>query len=212
MLRDEAYKKFKEYLFEGKISPGDFLSQQKLSDLLDIPLGPTREALKKLESENLVRLVKQRGIHVCFVDVDLIKNACQVREFFELTALEHFVKNASDAEIKRIKDMTLAASGKLKKNSNASALKAVSDADAAMHFSFVNSLGNEIFAEMYERNFDKVRVIRLQSVFGPERAEGIMREHLAILDACEKRDIDLAKAALHKHLSVSRNRAMGLDE
>ena len=49
------------------------VSAKDLSELLDVPLGPTREALKRLEAESLVRLIPQRGIQITNIGVSLIQ-------------------------------------------------------------------------------------------------------------------------------------------
>ena len=57
MPRQLAYDSFMESLSLGRIKPGQMVSQRELCELLSVHLGPMREALKRLEAENVVRLI-----------------------------------------------------------------------------------------------------------------------------------------------------------
>ena len=211
MLRDSAYHKFKELLFEKSIKPGEFVSQQELADRLGFPVGPTREALKRLESEDLVELVAQRGIQIRYVNVDLIKNVCQLREVLELGALEVFIQNATDQELAELKDKTLSAREMLDSSTDQDVLDEVTKIDHMLHHNLIASMGNEIYQQVYDINFDKIRLIRLQGNFTAQRAREVVDEHLAVIEACEKRDLSAAKQALQDHLAVSKRRSVGLE-
>ena len=63
-LREIAYNRFRQRLFTSHLRPGQFVSQRQLSELLDVPVGAVREALKRLEADGLVTVVAQRGVHV----------------------------------------------------------------------------------------------------------------------------------------------------
>jgi DNA-binding GntR family transcriptional regulator len=99
MLRNEAYERFKQRLFAGDLRPGQFVSQRELTGLIGIGPGPVREALKRLESEALVNLIPQRGIQIADVNVNLIRNAFQLRLILESVATRHYALHAAAADI-----------------------------------------------------------------------------------------------------------------
>ena len=94
-MREVAYERFKAQLFKRNLVPGQFVSQGELCALLDVPLGPTREALKRLEAESLVRLIPQRGIQIADIGVTLIHEAFEFRAILELAAVRHFAQTAA---------------------------------------------------------------------------------------------------------------------
>jgi len=208
MLRDSAYHKFKELLFEKSIKPGEFVSQQELADRLGFPVGPTREALKRLESEDLVELVAQRGIQIRYVNVDLIKNVCQLREVLELGALEVFIQNATDQELAELKDKTLSAREMLDSSTDQDVLDEVTKIDHMLHHNLIASMGNEIYQQVYDINFDKIRLIRLQGNFTAQRAREDVDDHLAVIEACEKHELSAEKKDVHDQLAVSKRRSI----
>ncbi len=104
LMREVAYERFKAQLFKRNLVPGQFVSQGELCALLDVPLGPTREALKRLEAESLVRLIPQRGIQIADIGVTLIHEAFEFRTILELAAVRHFALHHDDATLARIEE------------------------------------------------------------------------------------------------------------
>ena len=92
LMREVAYERFKAQLFKRNLVPGQFVSQGELCALLDVPLGPTREALKRLEAESLVRLIPQRGIQITDIGVTLIHEAFEFRTILEIAAVRRFAE------------------------------------------------------------------------------------------------------------------------
>src|SRR5581483_9745352 len=97
LMRELAYERFKMELFRRNLQPGQFVSQGELCALLDVPLGPTREALKRLEAESLVRLIPQRGIQITQIGVQLIHEAFEFRTVLELAAVRRFALQGDGA-------------------------------------------------------------------------------------------------------------------
>jgi len=113
-MREIAYERFKAELFKRNLAPGQFVSQGELCELLDVPLGPTREALKRLEAESLVRLIPQRGIQIADIGVTLIHEAFEFRAVIELAAMRRFVVEASDATLDELERSTRAVLTRMK--------------------------------------------------------------------------------------------------
>src|SRR6185503_4716110 len=101
-LRERAYDAFTQRLLAREIMPGQFVSQRELAELTGLPLGAIREMVPRLEAEGLIATVPQRGMQVAQIDLNLVKNAFQLRLFLEREAVALFAINASDAEITRL--------------------------------------------------------------------------------------------------------------
>src|SRR6185312_10056504 len=163
LMREVAYERFKAELFKRNLAPGQFVSQGELCELLDVPLGPTREALKRLEAENLVRLIPQRGIQITDIGVTLIHEAFQFRTILEVAAVRHFVTVADDAtlaELERITTDVLRGFAQGDR-SDARLLDRALQVDWGMHNLIVESVGNRIMMAAHQQNFDKIKMIRL---------------------------------------------------
>ena len=73
-------------LLAREIRAGQFVSQRELVEITGLPLGAIRELIPRLEAEGLIRTVPQRGMQVCTVDMQLVRNAFQFRLFLEREA------------------------------------------------------------------------------------------------------------------------------
>ena len=211
LMREVAYERFKAQLFKRNLVPGQFVSQGELCALLDVPLGPTREALKRLEAESLVRLIPQRGIQITDIGVTLIREAFEFRTILELAAVRRFVTTADDATIAKLERATRSILERMATSSDLDGrvLDAALQVDWGMHNLIVESVGNHILTAAHQQNFDKIRMIRLHGR-SPRYLPLAMEEHLAVIEAMQRRDADQAAAALEHHLSCAQRRALGL--
>ena len=212
MLREQAYEKFKTCLFAKKLEPGQFVSQRELCAIVGVPLGPMRGALKRLEAESLVRLVAQRGIQIADVNLELIKNTCELRLFLEKEAVRRFARRAPRHRIERhhvafSRILQRAKSGPI----TTALLKRAYAADVAFHGDIIDHLANPMIADMHRATMDKIRLIRLKSQMTEARIVPVMTEHVLVTAALKRRDAAAAVTAMETHLSMVQARAMGIE-
>lgn len=211
LMREVAYERFKAQLFKRNLVPGQFVSQGELCALLDVPLGPTREALKRLEAESLVRLIPQRGIQIADIGVTLIREAFEFRTILESAAVRRFTETADDATLERIDGETRAMMERLAPGNvvDTRLLDQALQVDWSLHNLMVEAMGNRILISAHQQNFDKIKMIRLHGR-SPRYLPLAMEEHLVIIAALRRRDSDAAAAALAAHLGAAQRRALGL--
>lgn len=83
-------------IINGTIEPGERLTEERLSQELDVSRGPIREALRRLAEEGLVVLVPNKGATVRLVTRRWLADLFQVREVFEGFAARLAAENLSD--------------------------------------------------------------------------------------------------------------------
>ncbi|MDR3516597.1 MAG: GntR family transcriptional regulator [Azospirillaceae bacterium] len=211
-LRDQAYEAFAQHLFEGRLVPGQFVSQRELAALTQMSLGAIREMIPRLEAEGLIKAFSQRGLQIVHVDLQMVAEAFQLREMVETTGLAEFARIASDAAIKALNDRfqdikTRAGQGEC---SNAF-LEAASACDWEMHDTFVAALNNHLIADIHRVNSIRIRMILGDRIgLPPARIPIALREHEAVLSALVRRDRKAAVLALRAHLQSSRRRSLSV--
>lgn len=210
MLRHKAYDRFKERLFARALEPGQFITQRELSEIVKVPVGPLREALKKLEAEALVRLIPQRGIQIAEVNVALLNDAFGLRRILELAAARQFAAEAPMALIRDLKSQTARVLKRVRPNPDREALDEALRVDWMMHDLVIDHVGNRLLSEVHRLNFDKIRMARLHRRFTPDRLRPAIEEHLAVIACFRARNPDGAAAALDRHLAIAHRRAVGL--
>ncbi len=210
-LREVAYEKIIGLMLDGRLRPGQFLSQRQLVVMTEQPLGAIREIVSRLESEGLISTVPQRGIQVAHVDVNLIREAFQFRLFLEKEAVALFTQTVSDdtlAEIRHAHDdvlnCALARALTPQEEERAQAI------DWQLHDSFIAALGNGIIARAYRVNVVRTRLIQQERFRISGRVVAAMTEHLKVLDAIAARNPERAVAAIAEHINMARALALGL--
>jgi DNA-binding GntR family transcriptional regulator len=101
-LSDLARARFLEALFARRIEPGAFVSQGDLVRILDVPVGPLRDALRVLQTEGWLTIHARSGIEIRKPDFELVRNSYQLRLVLERAAIRSFAEVASLARIKAL--------------------------------------------------------------------------------------------------------------
>lgn len=208
-LREKAYASFTHHLLARAVRPGQFVSQRRLMELTGLPLGAIRELIPRLEAEGLIKTVPQRGLQIAHIDLNLIREAFQLRIFLEKEAVALFTHQASDEVVawllKQHRDIADAIqAGDVSQELEVHA----QTVDWGMHDAFIDALGNTIISNAYRVNSIKMRLIgedrfRINGHVGP-----VMNEHLQVLEAIQRRSPADAVAALVSHINGARDRAL----
>lgn len=210
-LRSKAYRSFTEKLLARDILPGQFVTQRELVAITGMPLGAIRELIPRLEAEGIVKTVPQRGMQIAHVDIDLIRNAFQLRLILEREALAEFCRKADDATIMRIRDEHLEIAEEAREAVTPQLLARAQAVDWDFHDLIIDRLGNELVSNVYRVNSIKIRIIRgRETRILPELIHNVVAEHMRILDALAGRDEATAVRALEAHIESARKRALGL--
>ena len=210
-LRDRAYESFTTRLLAREIRAGQFVSQRELVEITGLSLGAIRELIPRLEADGLIKTVPQRGMQVCTVDMQLVRNAYQFRLFMEREAALLFAVNASDRQLAALRRAHEGIVKRARKLVTPELIAEAQAVDYRLHDAIIDALGNEIIANAYRVNAIKIRLIRQEYTrLEPQLVVPVMTEHLGIIEAFEARDPDRAAAAIAAHINRSRSRALGI--
>jgi DNA-binding GntR family transcriptional regulator len=210
-LRDHAYSNFTEKLLAKDIRPGQIVSQRELVDLTGMPLGAIREMIPRLEADGLIKTVPKRGLQVLSIDLDLVRNAFQVRGIIEGEAIALFCKTAPMEEIQRWAELHHDIREEAIADLTPEVLQRAQQTDWDFHDRIVDAMDNPIISDIHRINAIKIRLIR-NSVTRmlPELLVSVYDEHLAIFDALVARDVAGAVKAIHDHIDSAKRRALGM--
>jgi DNA-binding GntR family transcriptional regulator len=210
-MRADVYDQLKERLFTGELRAGQFVSQRELTSLLGATLNPVREAIRKLEVEGLINVYAQKGIQIIEAGPQAINDAYEYRLLLEVGALRHFVAAADKDKMLSVAADVDASLRLLAQSPNDRDVRmAVLDRDYQFHRALIDFQGNGIISSHYRLNAARLRLFRINLGEPLERLDTAAREHLDILDACLKRDSDLAIKRLVQHIEISREHTLGI--
>lgn len=210
-LRDHAYSNFTEKLLAKDIRPGQIVSQRELVELTGMPLGAIREMIPRLEADGLIKTVPKRGLQVLSIDLDLVRNAFQLRTIIEGEAIAQFCKTAPMEEIERWAGQHRSIREEAIAELTPDVLQRAQQTDWAFHDRIVDAMGNPIISDIHRINAIKIRLIRNSDTrMLPELLVSVFDEHLAIFDALIAGDSAGAVKAIHEHIDSAKRRALGM--
>src|SRR5580658_2428465 len=197
-FRKEAYAALKRAITAMDIYDNAHeirLDERRLSADLGVSRTPIREAMTLLEQEGFVRTLPRRGIYVVRKTKREIVEIITVMAALESMAARLVALNAPDddiAELRRLMDA-------FHDGTDGERLEEYSDANIAFHQAIIRMSGCSLIAEMTENLFIHMRAIRKVTIHQDNRAARSIVDHMAIIEALERRDPDTAARLAREH-------------
>ncbi|MDR3593159.1 MAG: GntR family transcriptional regulator [Negativicutes bacterium] len=198
-LKEKAYRIIREQIINCNLAPGSLINEKELITRLGVSRTPIREAVSRLEQENLVRVVPQRGVFVAELTAKVVGDLCEARELFE----PHFARlAAATADAAELSGHEQFLAQVLSFDSDT-----VLQKDLQFHRFVASHCSNEYFVQLMNNVFAQYERLQILSCRMPDRMLAAAEEHLAIIRALQARDGDKAAEAMSFHLANSRRAA-----
>lgn len=195
-LRQIVYEKIKEAIVEGLIRPGERLSEVDLADKLAVSRTPVREAIRQLAQTGLVTLEPRRGAFVSLPTVKDASDLYDLRTHLEIIAVRLVTKNQPLDELERWRPVFSAMTDLTDTNHYLAE-------DRKFHATLYETAGNRYLTMMLHNIADLINLCRHYSVEGIPLST-FAHEHIAIINAIETGNPDMAEEELRAHLERSR--------
>ena len=203
---DRAYEYAKRAILERRYAPHELLTEGELAAAVGVSRTPVREALLRLQSEGLIRLLPKRGALVLPVTAAEIADVIETRRIIETFAVRKAIASAGTELVASLREQLKRMSAAVR----ARDARAYVEADRDFHESIVAATGNAILTGLYRSLRDRqlrMGVINLlHERTGSVDAASVARmrasivEHEAILAAITTRTLRGGEAAVTAHL------------
>jgi phosphonate utilization transcriptional regulator len=190
-------------ILAGELAAGTKLNEADIAQNLGVSRGPVREAFRALEASGLVRLEKNRGVHVREV------SRAEADEIFELRALlddfagQRAALIASDADLDALGDIV----DRMDVATRRGDADGYFELNLAFHDRIVRLAGNSKLCELYRRLVNELSLYRRASLDHAGNLPRSAAEHRAIVERIAAREPAAAGKLLHEHALASRERA-----
>lgn len=203
-LKEKAYYIIKDKIINCEIPPGAFLEEKKLKEEIGASRTPIREALNKLEQEDLINILPKRGVFVTDVTMKDIENIYEIRLFMEPYIMKISYKNLVEEELLKYKELFKEYFTDPKEDLYYTRL------DARFHYFLIKASDNKYLINMMQQIFIQNHRIRVISAKKPDRIKNSINEHLHIIDFLLEGKIDEAIFKMEEHIRQSREVALRL--
>src|SRR5215218_4496369 len=113
-LREVVARTLKRAILDGSLRPGQPISENKIANKLSVSRTPVREAVRMLETENLVTLLPGRKVIISIPTVQDIEDVYETRLIIESEALRRITPDQKEL-IQELEEYTRAAQEHLKR-------------------------------------------------------------------------------------------------
>lgn len=210
-IRQVAYEQFQEALLDGRLRPGQMVSQRELVEMLHLSIGALRELLPRLQSENLITVLPQKGIMIPAIDLQMIRDAFQMRAALEREAVLYALKKMPEEVLLEQKALHLEIIEAVKAGSSEELLRRGQEIDSGFHALLMQSTSNELLMGAYDINNIRIRLIKLDRIrLNSLTLPAAFGDHIKIIDALLARDRNAAMEAMDHHIGNARERALEL--
>lgn len=194
-LREHVHERLRRAIVAGQFRNGERLNERHLAEMLGVSTTPVKDAIRKLESEGLVRTEARRGVFVEFSARQALEMALG-RAALE-SVMTHIAANrVSDTDIAEIARLI----EEMAHATQHSALEDLVTLNEAYHGAIHRISGCSYLERRLDgqRMYDHAQRIALLSE-PAERGQGF-EEHRAIFDALKAREPALAEQRMRRHI------------
>jgi DNA-binding GntR family transcriptional regulator len=193
---DQVYRTILDAICDGRLPPGERLTQESVAEKLAVSRQPVGQALLLLKQQKFVSEAGRRGLMVAPLDRDFMRSIYELRLGIEPLAATLAARNATDADIARGEAMMAAGKEAVRNNSIAELI----GADMRFHMYLYELSRNRLFVELMAELWNHLRRVMREVLQHREYRKAIWVEHEQILRAIARRDGDAAAALVRAHL------------
>ena len=202
-LVEWAHEHLLSMLVSMEIAPGTRIGIDAVARKLGISQTPIREALSRLEAENLVIKIPNVGYHASPQMTPAEVNDLYVlRLLIEPYAAARAAESMSEETLRSLAMME-EETARIQSESGV-AYARFAEADAILHSLVATGSGNSLIAETIERLHMHLHIFRF--LFNTNAPQEAAEEHARIIQALLARDAAAAEAAMRTHLERSQIR------
>ena len=188
-------------IVERRLMPGTKLAEQQIADIFKVSRTLVRQALNQLSRDRLVTLEPARGAFVAQPSVDEARQVFEVRKMIEVAMVRQLCATVSDAQVAELRRHLLAEADAVARTDVTGRTRLLAD----FHVVLARLLGNEVLAQLLADLLSRCSLIALMYQ-SSHSAEHSAAEHVAIVDAIERRDARSAAKLIESHLgNVEKN-------
>lgn len=208
-IADQIFEQLEREILSGKYPRDTVLSELGLSKELGVSRTPVREAIRRLEQEDILEECG-KGMVVVGITREDMKDMFEIRLEVEGEAARRAARNVSDEQLRQMReilDLQHFYSEKGGENSS----DQIKNMDSQFHELVYLASGSRPYVRTLLPLHKRMMKMRKASVSKYSRAMQSLVEHEAIYEALSKHDPDAAEEAILNHTRNARERMIDME-
>jgi len=194
---EQAYRAILDAICEGRLEPGERITQESVARKLAVSRQPIGQALLLLKQQRFVVDAGRRGLMVAPLDRDFMRWIYELRLGLEPIAAGLAAQRASADDVARGEALLAAGAQAIRDGG----LGALIDADMRFHMHLYQMSGNGLFVDTMGQLWHHLRRAMREVLQHREYRKAIWSEHAHIQRAIAAHDADAAAALVRAHLA-----------
>ncbi len=195
------YNYIKKEIITGNLKPGSIFDESKITESLNCSRTPVREAVLRLCEEGYLTIIPRKGTLISNISMTDIREVYEFRIVLESNYIKR-LKKMDFNSLKNWKEYYLnLLSNDFKLDGDKEELD---DKDKDFHLFLISELNNTLMTQELTKLMDKSARIRyLSNEQNLDRYKSSIKEHLEIIEALLKNDLEKASILMETHLKKS---------
>ena len=194
-LANQVYDIIEEKILNVVYPQGEILSESRLSDELGVSRTPVREAMTRLENENLIASSPSGTVVLGITDRD-VDDMFLVKSVLEPVVGRLAAANRTAKQLEQMRDILEQQEFYTGKSNT----ERVKNLDTGFHDIMYTASGSPTFQAILSSVHHKLMKYRKDSLNIENRSQRVMSEHTAIYEAIKAQDEDLVEKLVKEHL------------
>jgi DNA-binding GntR family transcriptional regulator len=192
----QLLSQLRQAIVEGRLAPGQTLTQKKLAEGYKVSRQPVRQALEVLASEGLTVRLANGGAMVAPLELDFVRDLYEVRAQLEVLAIERASTSITKAELAQLMRLIQGAKQSLERKDVAKLI----GLDQRFHQLIYKASGNRVLQETLERYWSQLGRVMRAVLLIPEYPPEVWHQHVGILNALKDHDNKRAAKLMKDHI------------
>ncbi|KIX14909.1 hypothetical protein X474_07105 [Dethiosulfatarculus sandiegensis] len=199
-LTERAYEEIKKRIIHFQLKPGTRLKLDELAQALGMSQTPIREALNKLEQEQLVERPAKKGFTVKALTIQEIEDIYDFRIALEVLAAEQAARRITSKDLDKLETIQRRIPQKQAQGEKNEVLRLSQE----FHAVIMNASGNQLLAETGQRLLERIWMLQNINLLTSDHLTDAHREHSTIVEALRKRDPEKVSTLMRQHLILAK--------
>lgn len=208
-IADQVFEQLERDILSGKYPRGELLSELHLSAEMGVSRTPVREAIRRLQQENIVQECG-RGVMVLGISREDMLDMYDIRIRLEGLAARRAAENMSDEALRDMKETVELQEFYVSKEGDEYSTK-LYELDSRFHELLYQGSGSRMIAEVLCSVHRKMAKYRVASLSRQRRAALSIAEHKEIYLALAARNGDRAEEVAQRHAINAQKSMMDMD-
>ncbi|AKN32441.1 GntR family transcriptional regulator [Clostridium carboxidivorans P7] len=198
-IREIVYEGLRKTIISGVVPVGERIIEKEYAGRLNISRTPVREALRKLEEEELVESVHRIGVVVKRISKEDVIEVYKIRHSLEVLATTTAMENITPEELEELEALLNLTEQKNREGDVKEVIRLFGEFNSLIY----KASKMKRLASMISKLNDYIGKFRDISITDDERREKALVEHRQILKAISEKNTEGIDKIVERHLHIS---------